>query len=69
MTPNPSDQLIPFAYSPENAAKATGGALSRTRIFALIKDGEIDARKVGRRTVILSASLKAYLERQPKAAA
>ena len=72
MPPIPLEQISPFgssiAFSPDNAAKATGGAISRTRIFALIKAGEIDARKVGRRTVILADSLRSYLERQPKAA-
>jgi hypothetical protein len=38
-------------------------------MFGLIRDGEVDARKVGRRTIIIADSLRDYLLRQPKAAA
>lgn len=62
----PVDQ--PFALSIAAAVAATGNAVSRTRLFDLIKRGDVDARKVGRRTVVLADSLKAYIERQPKAA-
>jgi hypothetical protein len=50
------------------AVEATGRAISRTRLFELIRTGEIDARKVGRRTVVMADSLHEYLQRQPKAA-
>lgn len=59
----------PLAYSIAAAVQATGGAISRTRMFALIKSGELDARKSGRRTVIMADSLREFLERQPKVAA
>jgi hypothetical protein len=36
-------------------------------MFDLIKRGEIDARKVGRRTIVLADSLRDYLARQPRA--
>lgn len=61
---NPSDAI---AYSIPAAVAATGNAVSRTRMFALIKAGEIDARRVGRRTVIMADSLRAYLDRAPPA--
>jgi len=58
-----------IAYGITTAVRATGGAVSRTRLFELIKAGEIDARRVGRRTVIMADSLRAFLERQPPARA
>jgi hypothetical protein len=66
-----SDEHVPppFALSIASAVRATGNAISRTRLFDLIRTGEVDARKVGRRTVVMAESLRAYVERQPKAAA
>jgi hypothetical protein len=69
MPPSPSDQVAPFALSIAAAVQATGNAVSRTRLFDLIKNGEVDARKVGRRTVVIADSLRDYLLRQPRAAA
>jgi hypothetical protein len=67
MTENTAIQ--PVAYSVEAAVKATGGALSRTRIFALIAAGELDARRAGRRTIVMAASLHKFLESLPAARA
>jgi hypothetical protein len=69
MPPIPPGQTPPFALSIAAAVGATGNAVSRTRLFDLIRTGEVDARKIGRRTVIIAESLRAYIERQPKAAA
>ena len=69
MPPVPPEQTSPFGLSLEAAIQATGNTVSRTRLFDLIRTGEIDARKVGRRTVVVADSLHAYLMRQPKAAA
>lgn len=68
MPPIPDAQVSPFALSIAAAVGATGNAVSRTRLFELIRSGEVDARKVGRRTVVIADSLRAYIERQPKAA-
>lgn len=61
----------PIAYGVKDAAAAIG--LSRSRIWQLIGEGEIEARKLGGRTVIPAASLNAYLnsapQRQPAKAA
>jgi excisionase family DNA binding protein len=48
-----------LAYSIGQASTRTG--LSRTTIYALIKSGKIEARKSGRRTLILSDALDAFL--------
>lgn len=68
MPPIPPDQISPFGLSIANAVRATGNSVSRTRLFELIKTGEVDARKIGRRTVVMTASLEAYLLRQPQVA-
>jgi hypothetical protein len=69
MPPISLEQTAPFALSITAAVASTGNAVSRTRLFDLIRTGEVDARKVGRRTVILADSLRDYITRQPRAAA
>jgi hypothetical protein len=45
----------------------TGGAISRTRAYELVALNILDARKIGRRTVITRESLNAYLRNLPPA--
>jgi len=68
MTHTTREQNSPFALSIAAAVLATGNSVSRTRLFDLIRTGEVDAVKIGRRTVVLADSLRAYIERQPRAA-
>ncbi len=49
----------------KEAAAASG--LGITKIYELIGAGKIDARKAGRRTLILADSLKRYIETLPSA--
>jgi excisionase family DNA binding protein len=53
--------VFPLAYGIEDAADALG--LSRSRIYELIATGEIVACKVGKRTIIPTTELTAFLER------
>lgn len=48
-----------LAYSPADAAKAAG--IGRTTLFAEIRDNRLQARKQGRRTIILRDDLQAWL--------
>jgi excisionase family DNA binding protein len=41
--------------------------LSRTRLYALMGVGEIEAVKVGKRRLVLRKSIDAFIERQPRA--
>jgi excisionase family DNA binding protein len=57
--------VMSIAMTIETATEQSG--LSRSRLYDLMGAGEIDSRKIGRRTMILSESLKNYIERQPRA--
>lgn len=53
-----------IALSIHEAARISG--ISRSRIYTLIGDGKIDARKIGRRTVVLTESVKRYIDSLPR---
>jgi excisionase family DNA binding protein len=57
----PAEKL---AFTIQEAAASTG--IGRTRIFALIKDGHLDARKFGRRTLIPATSLRSLVATLPR---
>ncbi len=57
-----SDKL---AFSVDEAAKAAG--VGRTLTFQEIRDGNLIARKIGRRTIILREDLEAWLKSRPAA--
>lgn len=48
-----------LAFSPNSAAQVTG--VGRTKIFEAIKEHQLIARKLGRRTIILRDDLLAWL--------
>jgi len=54
------DQLQPLAYSVKEACKVT--SLGRTYLYLLIKEGRLEVRKIGNRTIIPAASLHALIE-------
>lgn len=49
-----------LAYTPGDAAIAS--SLSKARIYQLIDEGKLEARKVGRRTLVLARSLHRLIE-------
>lgn len=55
--------MTPLAHRIEDAAGLLG--VSRSTVFALVADGQIPARKIGRATVIRHADLLAFLEAAP----
>lgn len=55
----PPRAIRPLAYSVAEAVTATG--LSRSKIFKLMRGGQLQRTKVGRRTLITVASLEALL--------
>lgn len=50
----------PLAYSIKGAVAAS--SLSRPRLYQLIREGKLETRKLGRRTVILAESLRRLIE-------
>ncbi len=48
-----------LSLSIEEVRAATG--LGRTKLYSLINEGRLPARKVGKRTLILSQDLQAFL--------
>jgi excisionase family DNA binding protein len=51
--------MEPVATSVNGAAKALG--LGRTTIYELIKSGQLETIKIGRRTLIKTASIRALI--------
>lgn len=53
-----------LSFTIEGAMSVTG--LGKTRLYELIADGKLDARKDGRRTLITGDSIRAYIANLPK---
>jgi len=51
--------LEPLAYSIREACRVS--SLGRTRLYQLIGEGKLDARKIGKRTLIPAASLRTLI--------
>lgn len=58
-----SDMKPLLTMSIEETRAATG--LGRTKLYQLINNGELKARKIGKRTVILKDDLEAFLKNLP----
>jgi excisionase family DNA binding protein len=55
----------PIARSVEDTARLAG--VGRTTVFEAIRTGQLRARKIGRRTVILDQDSRAWLNAMPLA--
>lgn len=62
MKPKETNSPEPIAYSVEDAARAVG--LGRTKLFELIRTGQITAVKVGGRTLVPVDSLRSFIIRR-----
>jgi excisionase family DNA binding protein len=51
------------AYTIAEVVQVSG--IGRTKVFALIQSGDLDARKLGRRTLVLADSLHTFLTNLP----
>jgi excisionase family DNA binding protein len=54
--------LEPLAYSISEACRVS--SLGRTRLYQLIGEGRLEVRKIGKRTLIPAASLRALIDVQ-----
>jgi excisionase family DNA binding protein len=61
---NAARDTIPSLYTVSEARGKLG--LGTTRFYELLKQGRLDARKLGSKTVITSESLAAYIENLPR---
>ena len=60
---NPANMIIePLAYSVNEACRVS--SLGRTRLYQLIGEGRLEVRKIGKRTLIPAASLRALIAGQ-----
>lgn len=59
-----TDQSMPFAAIPEEAARLSG--LTKTDIYALLNAGTIEAHQSGRRTLVLMDGLVKHVRSLPK---
>jgi excisionase family DNA binding protein len=60
---NTTDQTVRKAYSVKTAAQQFDASVPFVRNE--IRDGNLKAKKIGRKVVILDADLQSYLENQP----
>jgi excisionase family DNA binding protein len=58
-----SMKMEPLAYSINETARTL--SLGRTSIYALINEGRLETVKLGRRTLIKTASIRALIDGQP----
>lgn len=58
------DKIEFLAFSVDQAAARTG--LGRDKIYEAIRNGELAAHKAGRRTLLTSDALRAFLNSLPK---
>ncbi len=52
--------IQPLAYSVSEACRVS--SLGRTRLYQLIAEGRLEVRKIGKRTLIPAASLRALID-------
>lgn len=52
--------LEPLAYSVSDACRVS--SIGRTKLYALLKSGQLEARRIGGRTLIPAASLRRLIE-------
>ena len=52
-------QVQPLTYTVPDAIRASG--IKRTKLYELIGDGRLKVTKVGRRTLVTAASLRALV--------
>lgn len=60
---NPEQHEAPLARGPDASARKAG--CGRTKIFEAIKNGDLKAHKLGRKTLIFDADLRRWLASLP----
>lgn len=52
----------PLAYTVADACRVS--TIGKTRLYQLIAEGKLEARKIGKRTLIVATSLRSLIEGQ-----
>jgi hypothetical protein len=60
-----SEDRLPIAYTIPEAIRVSG--IGRSRLYELIAAGNVDARKLGGRTLVLASSLRSFIAALPPA--
>ena len=55
--------MKPISITVDDATAYCG--IGKTKLYELVKEGRFTARKIGRRTLLLTAELDAYIESLP----
>lgn len=55
--------LLPIGQTANDGVRGYLGGIARTRVYALINSGDLQAVKMGRRTLITRASAEALVDR------
>lgn len=58
--PTANAHLEPLAYSIKEASRVS--SLGRTRLYQLIGEGRLEVCKIGKRTLVRAASLRALID-------
>ena len=58
-----SETIEKLCYSVDEAALRAG--IGRDKLYAYVRDGALDARKAGRRTLITAEALARFIENLP----
>lgn len=58
--PGSCPQNAPLAYTIKEASRLS--TIGRTRLYQLIAEGKLEAKKIGKRTVIPAVSLRRLIE-------
>ena len=56
---------LPYSAGIEEAVRLTG--VTRTQLYNLLAEGKVQAKKSGRRTLVLMDGLRAYVDGLPSA--
>jgi len=54
-----------ICYAPNQIPVVTGGAISRTRVYAALRSGKLKAKRDGRRIIIPADELRRYIAALP----
>ncbi|WP_081725427.1 helix-turn-helix domain-containing protein [Mesorhizobium sp. L2C085B000] len=65
VAPNDNRSLEPLSYSVAEACRVS--SLGRSNLYRFIREGKLEARKLGGRTLVPAAALRRLIEEAPAA--